>query len=546
MDTIAQLIGSIRSSASGIVASLVASIVLMLATGQPIPLVPPVTHALHVWWPAILVVCILLYALTISSGVALTRRQRGENNALPGVRAGNHGVAIAAARVEGNIFNTGDRVHNDYARTTYVQGNGTADELRRTRHRPGEAGALMRGLGTYANAGDPDWEHVYDTTGAHRLRPRHPGAHLRRPIRVHMEMRMRPGEPEFRELLLRAWEDQQPVTIDPDTLMRFREFLGDDLMRDSADDPSMRITTTIQVQPDIPSRRCVLHVVETGDMIRNLNMAWFTLPSGEVRFTNRQDQAAPVWVTIDSNPQPYDAAQAGGVTPHDLESAAVQFEARPVAGRNARHLLALYDVLYALQERRQVKIIDDVTSEVEAAGSVDPSPPLAPTRLEFRAALRAVQDAFPATVFDLSEQPGSDDVEQLFRVARIVMTGTMTGHLDGLEMVSPATDVRKFLNWADERGVLHLPDDNGQPGRLTIIVPEDEMARLFGATINLGEKTIEMETARLVGNVEELRASVMVVADDASLRIALASADPSDASVTIYYGRFAQNSSDAA
>ncbi len=302
MDTIAQLIGSIRAFAGGFVASLVASIVLMLATGQPITPVPPVTHALHAWWPAILVVCILLYALTISSGVALARRQRDANDALPGVHAGARGVALAAARVEGNTFNTGDSVHNDYSQTTYVQGNGAADELRRTRHRPDQAGALMRGLGAYANAGDPDWEHIYDTTGAHRLRPLHPGAHLRRPIRVHMQMRRQPGEPAFGELLLRAWEDQQPVTVDSDTLMRFQEFLGNDLMRDSADDPNMRVTAVIEVEPVIPPRRCVLRVVETGDMIRNLDMAWFALPGGRVRFTNCQDQAAPVWVTIDSDP----------------------------------------------------------------------------------------------------------------------------------------------------------------------------------------------------------------------------------------------------
>ena len=547
MDTITQFTGPARTLVGGAVASLVATVVFMLATGQPITLAPPVTHTLHVWWPAILVVCVLLYALTIGSGVVLARRQRGEGDGIAGVRASDRGVALAAARIESNTFNTGDRIHNDYSRTTYVQGNGAADELRRARHRPDEAGALMRGLGAYANAGDPDWEHIYDTTGAHRLRPRHPGAHLRRPLRVHMEMRRRPGEPAFDELLLHACEDQQPVTVDPDTLMRFQEFLGTDLMRDSSDDPTMRVTAVIEVGPIIPPQRCILRVVETGDIIRNLDMAWFTLPSGKVRFTNRQDQAAPVWVTIAIAPQPHDAVQSDGEAPRDPEPVAVQFEARPVAGRNARHLLALYAVLDALQEQRHTEIIDDVTSEIVFAGSVDSSQSLAPARQEFRAALRAVQDAFPATVFDMSEQPGPDDVEQIFRIARIVTTGTMTGLLDGLEMVPPAVDVRRLLGWADEHGVLRLPDDDdGQPGRLTITVPEDEVARLFGAMINLGAKTIELETARIIGDVEMLRARVASLADDAPLRIALAPADPASAGVTIHYEQFTYSSSDAA
>jgi hypothetical protein len=190
MDTVAQFVGSVRAFVGGAVASLVATIVFMLATGQPLGLAPSVTRVLHAWWPAILVVCILLYALTIGIGVALARRRRGSGNALPGARAGDHGVAIAAERVEGNTISISisidNTAHHDYARTTYVQGNGATDELRRARHRPDEAGALMRGLGNYANAGDADWEHIYDTTGAHRLRPRHPGAHIRRPLRIHM------------------------------------------------------------------------------------------------------------------------------------------------------------------------------------------------------------------------------------------------------------------------------------------------------------------------------------------------------------------------
>ncbi len=252
-------------------------------------------------------------------------------------------------------------------------------------------------------------------------------------------------------------------------------------------------------------------------------------------------------VTIDSDPQPHDAVQLDGEAPRDPESVAVQFEARPVAGRNARHLLALYDILYALQEQRQVEVIDDVTSEVVFAGSGDPSQPLTSERREFRAALRAVQDAFPTVVFDMSEQPGPDDVEQLFRVARIVTTGTMTGRLDGFEMTSPAVEARRLPGWADEHGVLHLPDDeDGQSGRVTITVPDDEEVRLFGATLRLGGKTIEMETARIVGDVEGLRAHAASAADDAPLRIALAPADPASAGITIRYERFTHSSSDAA
>ncbi len=548
MDTVAQLVGSVRAFVGGAVASLVATIVFMLATGQPIGLAPSVTRALHAWWPAILVVCILLYALTIGIGVALARRQRSSGNALPGARAGDHGVAIAAERVVGNTISIDNTAHHDYARTTYVQGNGAADELRRARHRPDEAGALMRGLGNYANAGDADWEHIYDTTGAHRLRPRHPGVHIRRPLRIHMEMRTRPGEPTFPDLLLRAWEDQQPVTIDPNTLTRFQEFLGDDLMRDSADDPRARITTVITVHPSIPPRRCIYRVVETSDTIRNLDMAWFTLPDGRDRFTNRHDQDAPVWVALDIAPQSHgdNDAESDGATSRDPDSVAVQFMTHPVPGRNVRHLLALYDVLYALQEQRHVEVIDDVTSEVVFAGCVDVPQPLASEVQGFREALRAVQDAFPATVFDMSGQSDPGDMNQLYRAARIVMHGTMDARLEGLEMTSPAIVVRNLLGWADERGVLHPPDDDGQPGRVTIADPDDEVVRLFGATISLGEKTMELETARIVGDVDELHTRAVSLADDAPLRIALAPDDPAYAGLTIRYERFPQQSSNGA
>ncbi len=548
MDAVAQLVGSVRAFVGGAVASLVATVVFMLATGQPIALAPSVTRALHAWWPVIMVACVFLYALTIGIGVALTRRQRGSGDALSGARAGDQGVAIAAERVEGNTITVDNTAHHDYSRTTYVQGNGAADELRRARHRPDEAGALMRGLGDYANAGDADWEHIYDTTGAHQLRPRHPGAHVRRPLRIHMEMRIPPGEPMSQDLLLRTWEDQQPVTIDPDTLTRFQEFLGDDLMRDSADDPGARIAAVIQVQPSIPPRRCIYRVVETGDTIRNLEMAWFTLPDGRNRFTNRHDQAAPVWVAIDIAPlPPDDDAGLDGAASRDLDSVAVQFMTRPVPRRNARHLLALYDVLYALQERRHVEVIDDVTSEVVFAGHVDAPQPLASEVQEFREALRAVQDAFPAAVFDISGQPDSDDINQLFRAARIVTHGVMDARLEGLEMTSPAVVVRSLLSWADERGVLHLPDDDeGQPGRVIITDPDDEVVRLFGTTINLGEKTMDLETARIVGDVDELRARVASLVDDTPLRIALAPADLACAKLTIRYERFPQCSSDDA
>jgi len=543
MDTVAQLVGSVRAFVGGTVASLVATVVFMLATGQPITLAPSITRVLHAWWPIVLVVCILLYALTIGLGVALTRRQRGSGDTLPDARAGDRGVAITAERVESNTITIDNTAHHDYSRTTYIQGNGAADELRRARHRPDEAGALMRGLGDYANAGDADWEHIYDTTGAHRLRPRHPGAHIQRPLRVYMEMRTRPGEPTFPDLLLRAWEDQQPVTIDPDSLTHFQEFLGDDLMRDLADDPGARITTVIEVQPSIPPRRCIYRVVETGDTIRNLDMAWFTLPDGRDRFTNRHDQAAPVWVAIDIAPQSHDGDDAGsdGAAPRDPHSVAVQFVTRPVPERNARHLLALYDVLYSLQERRHVEVIDDVTSEVVFAGCVDSPQPLASEVQEFREALRAVQDAFPATVFDMSGQSDQGDMNQLFRAARIVAYGTMDGSLDRLEMTSPAVAVRKLLGWVDERGVLHPPDDDdGQPGRVTITDPDDEVVRLFDATISLGEKAMELETARIVGDVDELRARVASLADDATLRIALGPADPAYAGLTLRYERFPQ------
>ncbi len=94
MDTVAQLVGLVRAFVGGAVASLVATIVFMLATGQPINLAPSITRALHAWWPAILVVCILLYALTIGIGVALARRRRGSGNALPGARAGDGVVGV--------------------------------------------------------------------------------------------------------------------------------------------------------------------------------------------------------------------------------------------------------------------------------------------------------------------------------------------------------------------------------------------------------------------------------------------------------------------
>jgi len=374
MNTIAQLIGSVRALVGGAIASLVATLIFILATGQPINLAPSVARAFHAWWPILLAVCVLLYTLTIGSGVVLARRH-DPSDALPRAHAGDRGVAIAAERVEGTAITIDNTTHNDYSRTTHVQGNGAADELRRTRHRPHEAGALMRGLGDYANAGDADWEHIYDTTGAHRLHPRHPGAHVRRPLRINMEMRTQAGEPTFRDLLLRAWEDQQPVTIDPDTLIRFREFLGDDLMRDSADDPSARVTTIIEVEPSTPPRRCILRVVETGATILNLNMAWFILPSGGGRFTNRHDQAAPVWVTIDIAPQPHDGdAELDGAAPRDPDSIAVQFVTRSVPRRNARHLLALYDFLYALQERVSIEVVDDETSDVVLTGHVWTAP----------------------------------------------------------------------------------------------------------------------------------------------------------------------------
>ncbi len=102
------------------------------------------------------------------------------------------------------------------------------------------------------------------------------------------------------------------------------------------------------------------------------------------------------------------------------------------------------------------------------------------------------------------------------------MHGTMDARLEGLEMTSPAIVVRNLLGWADERGVLHPPDDDGQPGRVTIADPDDEVVRLFGATISLGEKTMELETARIVGDVDELHTRAVSLADDAPLRIALA------------------------
>ncbi len=51
-----------------------------------------------------------------------------------------------------------------------------------------------------------------------------------------------------------------------------------------------------------------------------------------------------------------------------------------------------------------------MTSEVVFAGRVDVPQPLASEVQGFREALRAVQDAFPATVFDMSGQSDPGDM----------------------------------------------------------------------------------------------------------------------------------------
>jgi len=538
VNLILDVVGSIAALVCGIIGSLIATVLWVIAVGQPVVLSAQMRNVLHEHGLHLALVATAFYALTLASKVIQRRRA----DASPFANPGGQSSAVAKVRGGGQAGTAQRDVHiNSHNVTgsynTTVNG-GVADELRTKRNRPDEFTGVIKAVADYANAGDRYWRRDFDSSGRYSLTPLTPEAHEKCPLGFEVHTVTQRGQPTMQDMLVQAATDQQPVTLDKELLTRARGFLGSETLHDSAEEPDADITLTVQVRPLVPPTRSTLRIHGTGISISSLNLGLFALPNGRLRLTNRHDQVAPIWVWIDFD-QPQDPR--GNDVPDTIEAdhPAIALELRAVPGRTARHILALHDFLAALAVPRCVEIVDETTSNVLHVFEGTLQEDLTPEAERLVEDLAVVQDAFPLATFDLSTAPTTNDARTLARVASIVRDGGFDISIDEMTVTLAAASANTVVSWANDDGVVHVPtSETGYNDHLVFPIDDDDIAKLFGEVFHLGPSRMALCPVRILGNMAQIRAQAAALASHESLTLRLTPANANDTTVSRAYERY--------
>jgi len=335
------------------------------------------------------------------------------------------------------------------------------------------------------------------------------------------------------ERLQHAVETQESVTVEGAELIDYKLFLGDVLPDDLKD-----LSLTFSVSSIGPIINSILRIRGIDAELRNIALGLYVLPEQRDRWrlTNRQDNDAPVVVSVDFTWQPSNAPDNVIFL---MPSLSMTIEARAVASRTLHDMIALYAFLRSLREPRVLDFIDSRTNETRFVVRGVRISDLDPDEELLFDALTAIQQAFPTETFPMPDSLGQDDVRKVFEVAEIVHSGLATVAAENLSSQMPVETLSNLLEYADESGVLQYRDSRGvlHDQRLNIR-QEHTLHTVFGVSLDLGPSQADFPTMRFSESVDELRTQIRQLAPETIVSVMLLPADPRENRVHYYYPRF--------
>lgn len=338
------------------------------------------------------------------------------------------------------------------------------------------------------------------------------------------------------ERLRHAAETQESVTIEGAELIDYKPFLGDVLPHGLKD--LERLSVTFSVSPLGPVVNSILRIRGVDTELRNIALGLYVLPGQRDRWrlTNRQDDDAPVVVSVDFTWQP---SNAPGNVIFLMPGVSMTIEARPVAGRTVRDMIALYAFLRALHEPRVLEFVDSRTNETRFVAHGVRISDLNPDEELLCDALTTIQQAFPTETFPMPDSLGQDDVRKIFEVAEIVHSGLATVAAESLSSEMPAETLSNLLEYGDESGVLQSQDSRGVLHDQGLNIRQEHTLHIvFGVSLDLGPSRATFPAMRFSESVEELRTQVSQLAPETIVSVMLLPADPRENRVHYYYPRF--------
>lgn len=524
------LILKVASFIEAVVASVVAVFVGGMMAGQPFSIAPSFRHAivghLPIWIVAIV-------ALSVVVMVAWYQERKSHGNLL------QRHTATAGAGATQSPAIAGDNVTVDYQRTAAIaagavqspavlgdnspvtyNNDGVLNNMFIARNNPQEIMPTLQAIDSVLNADDPNWVRTVSSDRRYTLSPRSPEAAERYPMRVETTVELPAGE-TIQDILHRAAETLEPVTIDEAHVKGFRVFLGDKLFQDVTTPGTLTITSA----PLAPPVNCILRVPETGAELTNLELGLYVLPDGRLRLSNKQQINAPIIVTIDfSPPAQIDVADDAMI---DTSACTMTITTQPIPWRKVRHMVALYGVLRSLSTARLIHIYDYAANELRFVAQAALPNALHPGEEDFADALALIQNTYPTHNLPF-EEPTPQEIETVLEVAHIIRTGELVKTISKLTMTFAAWGVDGLLQTCDESGILRGLRRYDEGGGV----------KLFGASLDLGSSWLNLCPLRLVRSREELRAEAAKLAPNGIVIIDLVPADPTDRQIVRHYTRF--------
>jgi hypothetical protein len=524
------LILKTASFIEAVVAAVVAVPLVDVLAGQPFPIAPNVRHAVMTYLP------LWIAGLVVLSVVVLVAWDQEHKT------HGDHPrqqTATTGPRASQSPAIAGDGASVNYQRTATVEGgavqspaivgdnspviynnDGVLNQIFTARNNPEEIIPTLRAIDSVLNAGDPAWIRRVSSDGSYTLSSRSPEAAARCPMRVETTVQLPDGETML-DVLRRAAETLEPVTINEAHVKGLRVFLGDKLIQDVTTPGAITITSA----PLAPPVNCVLRVPETGAELANLELGLYLLPNGRIRLSNKQHASAPIVVSIDfAAPTQLDAADDEFV---DTGGCTMTIETRPLPGRKVRHMVALYGVLLSLRTARQIHIYDYAAAELRFIAHGALPNVLHPDEEAFADALILIQNTYPTATLPF-ETPSRQELETVLEVAHIIRTGELVNTIEALTITFAAWGVNGFLQHCDGDGILRGLRRFEEGGGVV----------LFGAALDLGPSWLDMCPLKLVRSREALQADAATLTPDDSVIVEMVPADPADHRIVRHYTRF--------